>query len=117
MPVHFSEEEIIQATGATRLLGAGRSAYEAVCTDTRSLTPGCLFVALVGERFDAHTFLDKAVAGGAAGAIVQEGKARPATPEGFALFEVKDTLVALGGLARFHRARFKLPVGAITGSK
>src|SRR5262249_15302066 len=77
---------------------------------------GCLFVALRGERFDGHEFLPQAAAQGARGAVVQRGATRASTPDALAVYEVEDTLGALGALARFHRARFSLPLGAITGS-
>jgi UDP-N-acetylmuramoyl-tripeptide--D-alanyl-D-alanine ligase len=114
--VRFSEEQVLSATGGRRLRTAARSAFGAVCTDTRKLEPGCLFVALVGERFDAHDFLSQAAAAGAAGAVVQAGRQLPPLPEALGLYAVPDTLVALGALARFHRFRFKLPVGAVGGS-
>ncbi|HEY6784313.1 MAG TPA: UDP-N-acetylmuramoyl-tripeptide--D-alanyl-D-alanine ligase [Gemmatimonadales bacterium] len=86
-----------------------------VSTDTRSLTPGALFLALAGERFDAHAFLDQARAGGAGAAVVRRG-----TPgiEGLPFIEVPDTLVALGALARARRRRLAdgSPVVAVTGS-
>ncbi len=107
----FSAAEVVQATGA-RVVRAGSQAFGAVCTDTRKLTPGCLFVALRGERFDAHEFLAQAVAGGAAGVLVD----RPVGALDAAVFQVDDTLAALGALARFHRERFSLPVVAVTGS-
>jgi UDP-N-acetylmuramoyl-tripeptide--D-alanyl-D-alanine ligase len=116
MAVRLSDEQVVQATGATRAAPGARAAYEAVCTDTRALTPGCLFVALEGERFDAHTFLAQAAAAGAAGALVRRGRTLPALPAGFALYAVDDTLRGLGALARFHRQRFTLPVGAVGGS-
>lgn len=118
MAARFSVAEVFEATRAD--LGTshvpGTPVFEGICTDTRSLSPGALFVALEGERFDAHRFLDAAAAGGAAGAVVRKGWPRPATPEGFALFEVASTRAALGGLARFHRLRFRIPVGAVGGS-
>ncbi len=116
MAVRLSDEQVVQATGATRAAPGARAAYEAVCTDTRALTPGCLFVALEGERFDAHTFLPQAAAAGAAGALVRRGRTLPELPAGFALYAVDDTLQGLGALARFHRQRFRLPVGAVGGS-
>jgi UDP-N-acetylmuramoyl-tripeptide--D-alanyl-D-alanine ligase len=70
-------------------------------------------VALQGDRFDGHGFLAEAVAKGAAGAIVRRGT--PAVA-GVPLFEVDDTLRALGALAGFHRRRFSIPVGAVAGS-
>src|SRR5215468_1134269 len=116
MSVHFSDEEVMKATGA-RLLQKGRTtAYHRVCTDTRALSAGCLFVALKGPRFDAHQFVAQAASGGAQGAVVKRGHPLPTVPKGLALFEVEDTLTALGALARFHRQRFHIPVGAITGS-
>lgn len=116
MAVRFSDEQVLKATAARRLRLGARAAYEAVNTDTRKLLPGCLFVALVGETHDAHAFLAQAVAGGAAGAVVQAGRTLPSLPSDFALYEVEDTLRALGALGRFHRLRFELPLAAVTGS-
>jgi UDP-N-acetylmuramoyl-tripeptide--D-alanyl-D-alanine ligase len=111
----FTAQEILEATKAhTSAVGPGN--FSAVCTDTRALVPGALFVALEGERFDAHRFLGEAAKGGAAGAIVRRGKARAATPDGFALFEVDSTLTALGALGLAHRRRFQKPLGAVGGS-
>jgi UDP-N-acetylmuramoyl-tripeptide--D-alanyl-D-alanine ligase len=90
-------------------------AFSGVATDTRHLTPGSLFVALKGENFDAHDFLAQARAVGATGAVVRRGTARV---DGLALFEVPDTLAALGALARARRRALPpdAPVVAITGS-
>ncbi|RKH66404.1 UDP-N-acetylmuramoyl-tripeptide--D-alanyl-D-alanine ligase [Corallococcus interemptor] len=116
MAARFSDDEVVQATGATRRGEPVEAGFPAVCTDTRSLTPGCLFVALQGERFDAHDFVDGAQRQGAAGAVVKRGRALPALPPGFALYEVEDTLAALGGLGALHRRRFRIPVAAVGGS-
>ncbi len=70
-------------------------------------------MALKGDRFDAHAFLGEAKAKGAGAAVVRRGT--PAVP-GLALFEVDDTLRALGALAAFHRRRFAIPVAAVAGS-
>jgi UDP-N-acetylmuramoyl-tripeptide--D-alanyl-D-alanine ligase len=88
-------------------------AFEGVSTDTRSIEPGDLFVALRGERFDAHAFLDDAVARGARAAIVQRGTA---SPDGLPVFPVADTLTALGLLARDRRREIAGPVVAVTGT-
>jgi UDP-N-acetylmuramoyl-tripeptide--D-alanyl-D-alanine ligase len=87
--------------------------YAAVCTDTRALRPGDLYVALLGERFDGHDFLDAAVGAGALGAIVRDGT--PPRP-GLDWFPVPDTLVAYGRLARARRDACDGPVVAITGT-
>jgi UDP-N-acetylmuramoyl-tripeptide--D-alanyl-D-alanine ligase len=76
----------------------------------------CLFVALRGQRFDAHQFLPQAATMGAAAAIVEQDVPLPPIPAGFGLLEVEDTLTALGELARTHRLRFRIPVAAVTGS-
>jgi UDP-N-acetylmuramoyl-tripeptide--D-alanyl-D-alanine ligase len=87
--------------------------YSAITTDTRSLEPGSLFVALVGERFDGHAFLEAARAAGATGAVVRKGT--PPVP-GLVRYEVDDTLEAYGLLARERRRQLRGPVVAITGT-
>ncbi len=116
MSIRLSEEQVLKATRATRSRIGARASYGAICTDTRHLVPGCLFVALKGERFDAHEFLFQAAEGGAAGLVVQKGRAAKIPGPDIAVYEVDDTLAALGALAHFHRVRFKKPVGAVTGS-
>ena len=116
MTARFHDSEVLQATGATMTRTGTRLAFEGVCTDTRQLTPGALFVALKGERYDAHDFLSQAVDAGAAGLVVQAGRAGTLYREDVAIYEVSDTLRALGRLARFHRDRFHIPIGAVTGS-
>src|ERR1051325_6141059 len=72
----------------------GTDLFRRVWTDTRTIEPGDLFVALVGERFDAHEFLADAVAKGASGFVVS--RAAAAAKLGVPVFEVSDTLTALG---------------------
>lgn len=83
-----------------------------VVTDSRKVTPGCLFVALVGEQFDAHDFLEEVVRLGAAALVVQRAPAALRVP----ILVVADTRVALGLIARAWRSRFDLPVIGVTGS-
>ncbi len=87
--------------------------FASISTDTRSLEPGALFVALEGDRFDGHRFLDVAREKGALAAVVRRGTG--AVP-GLGLFEVPDTLVALGLLARARRQEIPGPVVAVTGT-
>lgn len=84
---------------------------DAVTTDTRKLTPGCLFVALKGERFDAHDFADRAKAGGAGALLVS----RPLDIDLPQLI-VKDTRLAFGELAAWVRQQVPARVVALTGS-
>jgi UDP-N-acetylmuramoyl-tripeptide--D-alanyl-D-alanine ligase len=100
--------------GALGLAGGGEGrTFTSISTDTRSIPRGALFVALAGERFDAHDFLPAAAAAGAAVAVVRIG-----TPpvSGLPLLEVPDTLRAFGALARARRARITGPVIAVTGT-
>lgn len=87
--------------------------YTGVSTDSRSIREGDLYVALVGERFDGHDFVAAALAGGARGAVVSRptGDLDPKRT-----YRVRDTLVALGALAAYRRARLQAPVVGITGS-
>jgi UDP-N-acetylmuramoyl-tripeptide--D-alanyl-D-alanine ligase len=87
--------------------------FSTIGTDTRTLQPGALFVALEGERFDAHEFLEEALHRGAAGAVVRGGT--PPVP-GLTYFAVEDTLAALGLLARDRRREIAGPVVAVTGT-
>ncbi|MDM7462506.1 MAG: UDP-N-acetylmuramoyl-tripeptide--D-alanyl-D-alanine ligase [Tepidimonas taiwanensis] len=83
-----------------------------VHTDTRTLRSGDLFVALRGERFDAHDFLPQAAATGAVGAVAECGLAAA----GLVGVEVPDSRAALGALAAAWRARWTGPLVAVTGS-
>lgn len=95
-----------------RLVGAGTVQVGRVHTDTRTLQPGDLFVALKGERFDANDFLADAHARGAVAAIAHRGR----LPAGMPGVEVDDTRAALGQLAHAWRRQFALPLVAVTGS-
>ncbi|MBK1713054.1 UDP-N-acetylmuramoyl-tripeptide--D-alanyl-D-alanine ligase [Rubrivivax gelatinosus] len=96
--------------GAT-LVGDASTAFARVHSDTRTLRPGDLFVALRGERFDGHDFLAGARAAGAVAAIAETGLS-DAVPG----LLVADSLAALQQLAAGWRARFTLPLVAVTGS-
>ncbi len=108
----FSAEELAAATGG-RWLDTPPAAAEGVSTDTRTIAPGSAFVALRGERFDAHAFLAEAARAGAACAVVSEPDADAG---GLPRLFVGDTLTALGAIAHHHRRRFDLPVVGVTGS-
>lgn len=95
-----------------RLVGDGATPLARVHTDTRTLQPGDLFVALKGERFDANAFLADARAGGAAAAIAHGGL----EAAGLSGIEVPNSLAALGALATGWRAQFHLPLIGVTGS-
>ena len=96
----------------SQLLGDPTCPLQRVHSDTRSLQPGDFFVALRGERFDAHDFLPQARAAGAVAALAERGLAEAGLPG----LLVPDTLQALQALARAWRQHLHLPLIAVTGS-
>ena len=93
---------------------AGSRTFKRVWTDTRTLQPDDLFVALSGERFDAHAFVADAVRAGARGVVVSksEGLETLDVPA----FLVDDTRAALGALGRYWRRAWNGPVVAVVGT-
>ncbi len=89
-------------------------AVTAVCTDSRKLTPGCLFLPWVGEKFDGHAFIDAALDAGAAGCLCAK-LPQDLRPDKFYI-KVDDTRLALRALASAYRDRFQIPFVQITGS-
>jgi len=81
-----------------------------ISTDTRSLKPNELFLALKGDRFDGHQFVSQALAQGAAGVIVQDPVEVPLQ------LLVEDTLTAYQAIARWWREQLQTPIIAVTGS-
>ncbi len=115
----FSRDALSAALGDVELRNCPADLHlRGVCSDTRTLSPGALFTALRGEHFDAHDFLDQALAAGAAALLVRRD-ARDKwdqLPDNTPLILVNDTLTALGDLAAAHRRRFNIPVLAVAGS-
>ncbi len=95
-------------------LPRGSTPVERITTDTRSIARGELFVALRGERFDGHDYLEAAAAAGAAGVVVTH--ALPLGALDIPVYQVRDTLVALGALARYWRRAWGGKVIAVAGS-
>jgi UDP-N-acetylmuramoyl-tripeptide--D-alanyl-D-alanine ligase len=96
----------------SRLIGDGSSTVLRVHTDTRTLQAGDLFVALKGEQFDGHRFLQSARSAGATAALAEQGLAEAGLPG----LQVPNTELALQQLAAAWRTRFELPLIAVTGS-
>ncbi|MFZ2855301.1 MAG: UDP-N-acetylmuramoyl-tripeptide--D-alanyl-D-alanine ligase [Rhodocyclaceae bacterium] len=94
----------------------GAATFCGVSTDSRAIGAGELFIALHGENFDGHAFVAAAQQRGALAAVVAADAAEPLLAIGLPLILVADTRLALGALAAHWRARFVLPVIAVTGS-
>ncbi len=86
--------------------------HSVICTDTRTISNGCLFFALKGEKFDANQFAHQAIENGAAFAIIDN----PEYKLNNQYLLVPDVLTALQHLARFHREKLNIPVIGLTGS-
>ncbi len=113
MSLSLTDREVRKALGMSTDRAVEDLTFSGICTDSRSVEIGSLFVALVGERFDGHDFVAEALARGAAGAVVS----RVADSEvGSPLYPVPDTLQALGDLARHRRKELRARVVGITGS-
>ncbi len=118
----FTGDEVLAATGGTLLKGTTDRLVQRVCTDSRKVRKGDLFVALKGTRFDGHRFIDEVFTRGANGVVVEtfprQAKGSMSVRARSVPFVVKvaDSLKAYQDLATFHRTRFDIPVVAVTGS-
>ena len=99
---------------AANRLPTGAALVRAISTDTRAITSGDCFVALAGDRFDAHEFVGDAVARGA-GSLVVSNPAR-ARATGVPVYTVDDTQAALGALAHYRRRAWNGPIIGVGGS-
>jgi UDP-N-acetylmuramoyl-tripeptide--D-alanyl-D-alanine ligase len=119
MAVRIPLDRVLAATGGdlARAPDAALQHFSAAVIDGRAASPGALFFAVRGERFDGHDFVPQAVAQGAAGVVVQRGRGASVEARGAAVIEVDDTIKALGALGRAHRlAMRELKLAAVTGS-
>ena len=108
----FTTVEIAEVTGG-KLLG-GSVTVTGVSTDTRTIAPGMLFVAIRGESFDGNDYVGAAAEKGAAAAISD----RSSGADGYSIpvILVEDSRAAQLALARYHRERFPLKLVGVTGS-
>jgi len=107
--------QIAQFAGAPLSSGDGGVVIDRIVTDSRTIRPGELFVALRGENFDGHDFVESVATSGAAGALVDHGWKGNVSNK-FALIRTTDTLLAYQKIAANYRRSLTLKVLAITGS-
>lgn len=115
--MNLSLDYVIQSVAGVLLSGAGSTCIKGVSTDSRRINPGSLFIALQGERFDAHDFVPEIIEQGIAAAVIISR--RDCIPPGefmTSVILVEDTREALQRLASSYRQLFSIPVVAITGS-
>lgn len=105
--------EILCATNGTLLTGDENNFISSVSTNSKTVTPGALFVPLKGENFDAHDFIPEAIKNGATAVLTEN---EDCCVSGKIFIKVENTLTALQKLAKFYRSRFNIPVIGVTGS-
>ena len=109
--IKLSTEQLAQILQA-KLIGDKNVQVEEINTDTRKSVSNSLFFALKGEKFDAHQYLEQAVAQGAVAVVVQQENSSISVPQ----LVVKDTRIALGELAKWLREKINPRTVAMTGS-
>ncbi len=111
----FYLQEIAKAVNGNLIQGK-EAMINGVLTDSRNIKRGCAFVAIKGDRFDGHSYVESAFKQGARAAIVSKNIKLPDYPDK-AIIKVKDGVLALQEIAAYHRNRFKaLTLVAVTGS-
>ncbi len=110
----FKIEEIIKATNGQLIQGPDSGSILSVCIDSRRVTKDEVFIAIKGDVFDGHDFLADVLARGVK--VIVLHKMLLIKNPNITVILVKDTVLALGHIARFHRLRFKTPLISLTGS-
>jgi UDP-N-acetylmuramoyl-tripeptide--D-alanyl-D-alanine ligase len=121
LPIPWTTQEIIEATGGELLGGDQSRSFARVSIDSRNITPEDFYLAIIGESHDGHGFAPAAVDQGIGGLVISRQKAAELPiaawqKNDITCIAVDDTTRALGDLAAFNRRRTKVSVAAITGS-
>ena len=112
-------EEVLRATGGKLLQGKENAFFQGISTDSRTIIERELFIALKGPRFDGHHYALEALKKKAGGVLIGEDQVGDIRWNGYrsrAVIAVKDTLTALGDIARDWRRKYGPPLVALTGS-
>ena len=114
----FSIDQVIKAVSGVLIAGSANNNLCGVSTDSRQVEKGNIFIALQGENFDGHDFVQKAMEKGAAAVIISSEAllGLEKLDKVVSVIKVADTLQALGDLAHSYRQRFSFPVIGLTGS-
>lgn len=111
----FEIHELLKATNGRLVSPGKKNLISGISTDSRTIMPGEAFIAIKGDNFDGHGFINTAVKKEASCIIKEHDKTRFKRHK-VAVIEVRDTTKALGNIANFHRRKFDIPIIAITGS-
>lgn len=110
---HMTVNDIVKATGGRLLCGDGGMKLKNISIDSRTMKGQDLFVPIIGEKVDAHRFINGAFSVGAAATLTSE---HDVMEDEHPWIRVADTKKALQDIGSFYRNRLKLPLVAITGS-
>jgi UDP-N-acetylmuramoyl-tripeptide--D-alanyl-D-alanine ligase len=116
MSDHLSIRWIVDALQGQLKYGNPETEYRGISTDSRTVKPGEIFLALKGDTFDGHDFISEVINKGALGVVVQSGRLVSQSKKDFIVIEVQDTLDALGECAAHYRQLYGIPLVAVTGS-
>ncbi len=112
----FKINELLEASGGKLVSQASGAVISGISIDSRAIKPRDAFIAIKGDNFDGHDFIDAAIKKGAA-CIIKEARSKVKCKSCNVVFiEVKDTIKSLGDIANFQRRKFNIPVIAVTGS-
>ncbi|WP_167956921.1 UDP-N-acetylmuramoyl-tripeptide--D-alanyl-D-alanine ligase [Anaerosporobacter faecicola] len=112
----LSIKEIVEAVAGELLCGKEQLQVHEVGTNSKEAKEGMLFVPIIGERVDAHTFIPAVLEAGVTAVFTSKSVDVSKVKENQAVIRVKDTITALQDLAVFYRKKFQIPVIGITGS-
>jgi len=112
----FSATQAAAWTSGDVIRGPADATFAGVSIDSREIPTGGLFVAIVGERHDAHGFVETAVESGATGVLALRDRELPDLGPSVTVVAVDDTTASLGALAAGHRSLYAGPLVAVTGS-
>lgn len=112
----FKVNDILKATGGKLIKGRAGLEIPGICIDSRTIKPGELFLAIKGSNFDGHSFINEAIKKGASCVVQESGSYKTTNSQGVSFIGVKDTIKALGAIARLRRNKIDIPIIAVTGS-
>lgn len=107
--------DILIATNGKLITGDENTQFKGISIDSRNIEKGCLFIPIIGERFDGHTFIEGALNSGAVGTLTSQ-KLDVNYSEEKCIIMVEDTLKALQDISKYFLKKANVPVVAVTGS-
>jgi UDP-N-acetylmuramoyl-tripeptide--D-alanyl-D-alanine ligase len=113
----FKVIELLKAVRGKFMCGDINTSIKGISIDTRTIKRQEVFIAIKGLKYDGHNFINRAIKKGAKAIIAESiGKLDKDLLRNITVIKVKDTVITLGDLARFHRQKFNIPIIVITGS-